>query len=227
MQGKKGVRRYTNPELRGLAAAREAAVEAQAAAAGGILAAVIRRFAAAGPTWAAAVDAAAQLDALMSLAVAAACGAGPMCRPRIAPWAPGDAGAPVFRARGLRHPAGVSAGGGAFVPNDVHLGGDQPGFIVLTGPNMGGKSTLMRQVCLAAVAAQVGAWLPAEEAELTPADAVFVRMGARDRIMLGQSTFFVELSETAAALNRRAPQPAAAGASLRAAARAGSTCLRG
>jgi DNA mismatch repair protein MSH6 len=65
---------------------------------------------------------------------------------------------------------------------------------------MGGKSTLMRQVCLAAVAAQIGAWVPAEALELTPTDAVFVRMGARDRIMLGQSTFFVELSETAAAL---------------------------
>ena len=58
----------------------------------------------------------------------------------------------------------------------------------------------MRQVCLAAVAAQIGAWVPAEELVLTPTDAVFVRMGARDRIMLGQSTFFVELSETAAAL---------------------------
>jgi DNA mismatch repair protein MSH6 len=53
---------------------------------------------------------------------------------------------------------------------------------------------------LAAVAAQIGAWVPAESLELTPTDAVFVRMGARDRIMLGQSTFFVELSETAAAL---------------------------
>jgi DNA mismatch repair protein MSH6 len=67
---------------------------------------------------------------------------------------------------------------------------------------MGGKSTLMRQVCLACVAAQVGALLPAADAELTPVDAVFVRMGARDAIMLGQSTFFVELSETAAALAR-------------------------
>lgn len=67
---------------------------------------------------------------------------------------------------------------------------------------MGGKSTLLRQVCLACVLAQVGGWVPAEDLELSPVDSVFVRMGARDRIMLGQSTFFVELAETSAALNR-------------------------
>jgi DNA mismatch repair protein MSH6 len=60
----------------------------------------------------------------------------------------------------------------------------------------------MRQVCLATVAAQIGAWIPAEKIELSPVDAVFVRMGAKDHIMLGQSTFFVEISETAAALRR-------------------------
>jgi len=101
---------------------------------------------------------------------------------------------------------GGAGGGSSFVPNDITLGGEEaPPFVVLTGPNMGGKSTLMRQVCLAAVAAQIGAWVPADELELTPTDAVFVRMGARDRIMLGQSTFFVELSETAAALARATP----------------------
>ena len=67
---------------------------------------------------------------------------------------------------------------------------------------MGGKSTLMRQVCLATLMAQVGAFVPADALEVSPADALFVRMGARDRIMLGQSTFFVELSETSAALHR-------------------------
>ena len=58
------------------------------------------------------------------------------------------------------------------------------------------------QVCLAALMAQAGAWVPATSLVLTPVDAIFVRMGARDAILLGQSTFFVELSETAAALNR-------------------------
>lgn len=61
------------------------------------------------------------------------------------------------------------------------------------------------QVCLAAVMAQMGAWVPAHSLTLTPVDAVFVRMGAKDDVMSGQSTFFVELAETAAALNRATP----------------------
>jgi DNA mismatch repair protein MSH6 len=199
MQGKKGVKRYMNSELRELVTTREAALDAKEKAQTGILRAILRRFAEKREIWAAAVESVAILDALMSLAVAAACGAGAMSRPKLLSWS--EDAAPVFRAQGLRHPAaGVGGSGGAFVPNDVQLGGDSPPFVVLTGPNMGGKSTLMRQVCLAAVAAQIGAWVPAEALELTPTDAVFVRMGARDRIMLGQSTFFVELSETAAAL---------------------------
>jgi DNA mismatch repair protein MSH6 len=198
LAGKKGVKRYTNAELRELVADRESALEAKECAQTGILRSILGRFAERRDTWTAAVDAAASLDALMSLAKAAACSAGPMCRPKLLPWAPGAS--PAFRATALRHPAGVGGAAGTFVPNDVALGGDSAPFVVLTGPNMGGKSTLMRQVCLAAVAAQVGAWVPAQSLELTPTDAVFVRMGARDRIMLGQSTFFVELSETAAAL---------------------------
>jgi DNA mismatch repair protein MSH6 len=64
---------------------------------------------------------------------------------------------PFFHATQLRHPALLSGGGGgAFVPNDVRLGGGAPRLLLLTGPNMGGKSTLLRQVCLAAVLAQVG-----------------------------------------------------------------------
>jgi DNA mismatch repair protein MSH6 len=64
----------------------------------------------------------------------------------------------MFRATQLRHPAGLaSTGCGSFVPNDIALGGSAAGFILLTGPNMGGKSTLLRQVCLAAVLAQVRA----------------------------------------------------------------------
>jgi DNA mismatch repair protein MSH6 len=207
MQGKKGVRRYMSPALRGRAAALAAALEARDAAGAGLLQRALARFAARGAAWAAAVDATAQLDALLSLAVAAASGDGDMCRPEVLDE--GAPGPPAFRACALRHPALVGgAAGGAFVPNDIELGGagGAAPFMVLTGPNMGGKSTLMRQVCLAALAAQVGAWVPATSLALTPADAVFVRMGARDRILLGQSTFMVELSEAAAALARATPR---------------------
>lgn len=65
---------------------------------------------------------------------------------------------------------------------------------------MGGKSTLLRQTCLIAILAQIGCFVPAEECVLTPFDRIFTRLGASDRILLGQSTFFVELAETAAAL---------------------------
>jgi DNA mismatch repair protein MSH6 len=131
---RKGVKRYVTEELRGLVRAREAAAEAKERAQGGILQGMMRGFAARKALWAAAVDCMAQLDALMSLAVAAACGAGTMCRPRLLPWSPGDGGAPLLRARALRHPAGLSGRDGTFVPNDVELGGPHaPPFIVLTG----------------------------------------------------------------------------------------------
>lgn len=65
---------------------------------------------------------------------------------------------------------------------------------------MGGKSTLLRQTCLIAILAQIGCFVPAEKCEVTPFDRIFTRLGASDRILLGQSTFFVELAETAVAL---------------------------
>ena len=203
MQGKKGFKRYITNELRQLSSNLSRATEEKEFAQTKILQSAMRKFSEHKDLWVAAVEAIADLDALMSLAKSAACSAGPMCRPEFLSWNEGQQGSPIFRAKGLRHPAGLDGGQGNFVPNDVCLGGDSnPTFTVLTGPNMGGKSTLMRQVCLATVAAQIGAWIPAEELELSPVDAVFVRMGAKDHIMLGQSTFFVELSETAAALRR-------------------------
>lgn len=112
--------------------------------------------------------AAAHLDALMSLAVAAQDSAH-MKRPKILDPA---TNAPCFVAKGLLHPAAIKTQDGApFVPNDVALGADEQGAavapaIVLSGPNMGGKSTLLRQVCLTAVLAQIGAWVPAESVAL-------------------------------------------------------------
>jgi DNA mismatch repair ATPase MutS len=73
-------------------------------------------------------------------------------------------------------------------------------MLLLSGPNMGGKSTLLRQTCLITVLAQVGCWVPADSCALTPVDRIFTRVGASDRILAGQSTFFVELAETATIL---------------------------
>jgi PREDICTED: similar to DNA mismatch repair protein muts len=80
-----------------------------------------------------------------------------------------------------------------FIPNDFYL---EKELLLLTGPNMGGKSTLMRQTGLIAIMAQIGCYVPAESCSMTLIDRIFTRLGAYDRIMEGESTFFVELSET-------------------------------
>ena len=97
-----------------------------------------------------------------------------------------------------------------FIPNDVSIGAAPSGqsaqsLTLVTGPNMGGKSTLMRQVGLCVILAQMGSFVPAEQFELTPVDRLFTRLGANDHILGGESTFFVELSETAAILKHSTP----------------------
>ncbi|ETW01726.1 hypothetical protein H310_06332 [Aphanomyces invadans] len=88
-----------------------------------------------------------------------------------------------------------------FIPNDTHLGNGRGSMMLLSGPNMGGKSTLLRQTCTLVLMAQIGCFVPAEKCRLTPVDRIFTRLGASDRILAGQSTLFVELAETATILN--------------------------
>jgi DNA mismatch repair protein MutS len=84
-----------------------------------------------------------------------------------------------------------------FVPNDLRLASDEGQIIVLTGPNMSGKSTYLRQVALIVLMAQMGSFVPADEARIGLADRIFTRIGAQDEISAGQSTFMVEMVETA------------------------------
>jgi DNA mismatch repair protein MutS len=84
-----------------------------------------------------------------------------------------------------------------FVPNDVQLDGDKNRLLILTGPNMAGKSTYIRQVALLVLMAQIGSWVPAKSAEIGVADRIFTRVGANDDLSRGQSTFMVEMNETA------------------------------
>jgi DNA mismatch repair protein MutS len=86
---------------------------------------------------------------------------------------------------------------GAFVPNDVTLDGSTCQLVILTGPNMGGKSTYLRQTALLSVLAQAGSFVPAREAKIPLVDRIFARVGASDNIARGQSTFMVEMQETA------------------------------
>jgi len=93
-----------------------------------------------------------------------------------------------------------------FAPNDATLGGASGALAILTGPNMGGKSTYLRQVALIAILAQAGSFVPAEEAELGMVDRVFCRVGASDNLAEGQSTFMVEMAETANILHHVTPK---------------------
>lgn len=84
-----------------------------------------------------------------------------------------------------------------FIPNDIRIGGDSGSNIhLITGPNMGGKSTLLKQVCIVAIMAQIGCFVPCQSCKMTPIDRIFTRVGARDSIIAGKSTFFVEVEET-------------------------------
>lgn len=82
-----------------------------------------------------------------------------------------------------------------FVPNDVNLNHDDHEILVITGPNMAGKSTYMRQVAVLVLMAQAGSFIPAKEASICPVDRIFTRIGASDDILTGQSTFMVEMKE--------------------------------
>ena len=88
-----------------------------------------------------------------------------------------------------------------FVPNDVELDGGPNRLLILTGPNMAGKSTFIRQVALLTLMAQIGSYIPASRAEIGLADRIFTRVGASDDLSRGQSTFMVEMNETASILN--------------------------
>ena len=114
---------------------------------------------------------------------------------------------PVVRNNGIinikdgRHPViDKMIGIGSFVPNDTYLNKEDSRLSIITGPNMAGKSTYMRQVALITLMAQVGSFVPATEAEIGVVDKIFTRVGASDDLSMGQSTFMVEMMEVATIL---------------------------
>jgi len=129
------------------------------------------------------------LDALVSLAEVAE--SRHFCRPKV------DDGVSLTIREG-RHPVVEAAlGRGAFVSNDCALDPDSQQIILLTGPNMAGKSTYMRQVALIVILAQMGSFVPCAEARIGVVDRIFTRIGAADSLARGESTFMVEMKETA------------------------------
>lgn len=131
----------------------------------------------------------ATLDVLLSLAELAH--EHDYCRPLI------DGGS-VLSVTDGRHPVVEAVNRSErFVPNDVHLDTDEHQLVIITGPNMAGKSTFMRQVALIALMAQMGSFVPATSATIGVVDKIFTRVGAADNLARGQSTFMVEMMETA------------------------------
>ena len=109
-----------------------------------------------------------------------------------------------------RHPVlelpDITGSNDRFVPNDLYLNSGTHAILLLTGPNMGGKSTYLRQTALAVLMAQMGGFVPARSARLPVLDRIFTRIGASDNLARGRSTFMVEMTETAAILNTATPR---------------------
>ncbi|KAI9142928.1 muts domain V-domain-containing protein [Paraphysoderma sedebokerense] len=195
MSGTKTLSRYHTPTIIDLNREMAEALEIKNNILASLKKRMYKRFDSYFETWKSAVDCLAELDCLVGLAngrEVLEC-SGPVCRPHFVSQK-GENSKAVLELEELRHPC-VNLGD--FIPNDTALGGaDHPNMILLTGPNMGGKSTLLRQTCVAIIMAQLGCFLPASKCYLTPFDRIFTRIGANDNILAGQSTFMVELSET-------------------------------
>ena len=144
-----------------------------------------------------AASAMAMLDVFCSLSLAAE--QGHYVRPSL-----NDKG--QIRIRGGRHPVVEKMLGGDFIPNDTTLDMKKNLIAVITGPNMAGKSTYMRQVALIALMAQIGSFVPADKADLCVTDRIFTRVGASDDLASGQSTFMVEMNEVANILRNATPR---------------------
>lgn len=150
--------------------------------------------------WSLAVACMAEVDCLHSLAITSSSLGEPVCRPTFV-----EAKEAFFEAEEMRHPCISPKIGDEFIPNTLRVGHPHQPLILLTGPNMGGKSTLLRETCVLAIIAQVGCFVPAASCRLSPVDRIFTRIGANDNIMAGQSTFMIELQETASILQHATP----------------------
>jgi DNA mismatch repair protein MutS len=185
--------RYTTPQLREyetqILSAKDRAQELETS----IYRQVCAQVSAAAAQVLATAEALAELDVACALAEAAA---------RYGYVRPALDGGEAIEIRDGRHPmVERSLAAGAFVPNDTELSSADAQIVVLTGPNMAGKSTYLRQVAVIVLMAQIGSYVPASSARIGVVDRIFTRVGAGDDLTSGQSTFMVEMTETSAILH--------------------------
>ena len=186
----KNAERYITPELKAFEDRALSAKERALAREKQLFDELLTSLAPAVPVWQRIGSAVAQIDVLTGFANLAE--ERHWCRPEFVRQ-------PGIELRGARHPV-VETTIEQFVPNDCVLSPTRP-FIILTGPNMGGKSTYMRSVALITLLAYVGSYVPATRCTIGPIDRIFTRIGASDDLAGGRSTFMVEMTEAAAILN--------------------------
>ena len=185
--------RYVIPELKELEIAISSAQSRQLRLEEALYANLVEAVAERVDALLAAADALAELDVACALAQVA--GERGYVRPRFV-------AASTIDVSDGRHPVIEVLAGDAFVPNDLHLAEAAGRFVLLTGPNMGGKSTYLRQTALLVILAQIGAFVPARAMELGVVERIFTRIGAGDDLASGQSTFYVEMAEASNILRR-------------------------
>jgi DNA mismatch repair protein MutS len=180
--------RYTTPELKELEIATSTAQSRQLRLEEQLFGALVDRIAARIDDLLSAGEALAEVDALASLAQCAA--ERGYVRPEFVEPS-------IMDIEDGRHPVMEAILRTNFVPNDLHLRESDHRFVLLTGPNMGGKSTYLRQAALLTIMAQIGSFVPAKSARLGIVDRIFTRIGAGDDLASGQSTFYLEMAEAA------------------------------
>ncbi|XP_061395434.1 probable DNA mismatch repair protein Msh6 [Musca vetustissima] len=191
-KGAKPSRRYTTEETRSLLKRMLNAEDERNAILKDLSRRIFEKFSQHYQLWKQCVDCVAEIDVLASLAEYARTQSTSMCMPELVILEEGEQ--PFIEIEEGYHPC-VSSD--TYIPNGIALGCNAtPALSLLTGPNMGGKSTLMRQVGLLTIMAQIGAHVPAESCRLSLVDRIFTRLGAQDDILSGHSTFLVELNET-------------------------------
>ncbi|WVO23631.1 uncharacterized protein IAS62_004986 [Cryptococcus decagattii] len=197
--GTKSHSRYYTPETIPVIRQIQEAREIQAAAKKNFFKHLMEEFSKDRETWLTTVRVIAELDCLVSLAKASSDLDEPKCRPTFV-----SSSSAFIDFRDLRHPSMCLRAD--FISNDVQLGGNQPRQVLLTGPNMAGKSTLLRMTAAGVIMAQLGCYVPASEARLSPVDKIQTRMGAYDNMFASASTFKVELDECSRILREGGPK---------------------